>query len=54
MILKKLIATPIGKGLIVRTPWIEIVWEPCFIIYISVVYSILLFRSDIDFADVTG
>ena len=26
------IATAIGKGLIVRTPQMEIVWEPCAII----------------------
>ena len=26
------IATEIGKGLIVRIPQMEIVWEPCFII----------------------
>ena len=48
-----MIATAIGKGLIVRTPRMEIVWEPCFIIQAWFI-QFLLFRSDVDLADVTG
>ena len=48
-----LIATAIGEGLIVRTPRMEIVWEPCFIIDKRGLFS-FLFRSDVDLADVTG
>ena len=48
-----MIATVIGEGLIVRTPRMEIVWEPCFVTkawFIQFCY----FRSDVDLADVTG
>ena len=48
-----LIATAIDEGLIVWTPQMEIVWEPCFIIQAWFI-QFLLFRSDVDLADVTG
>ena len=48
-----LIATAIGEDLIVRTPRMEIVWEPCFIIQAWFI-QFLLFRSDVDLADVIG
>ena len=48
-----MIATAIGEGLIVRTLRMEIVWESCFIIQAWFI-QFLLFRSDVDLADVTG
>ena len=47
------IATTIDKDSIVRTPRMEVVWEPRFIIDKCGLFS-LLFRSDVDLADGTG
>ena len=48
-----MIATAIGKDLIVRTPRMEVVWEPWFIIDKRGLFSFVI-RSNVDLADVTG
>jgi hypothetical protein len=48
-----MIAITIGKDLIVRTPGMEVVWEPWFIID-KHGYSVFVIISDVDLADVTG
>ena len=48
-----MIAITIGKDLIVRTPRMEVVWEPWFIIDNRGLFSFVI-RSNVDLADFTG
>ena len=48
-----MIATMIGKDLIVWTPRTEVIWEPWFIIDKRGLFSFVI-RSNVDLADVTG